>query len=123
MILAAWHLDVALPSLMPAIVLRSRDRPSQLAVDVFVATVAQGILGMGRIFSTEAGPGVRPRHRGGLHPDRAQHRRGDPLRSPLGQSLRRAALIESVDQETSDLMDRLYEDGASTTPPSHSANR
>jgi uncharacterized membrane protein len=88
-----------------------RDRPSQLAIGVFVATFAHSMLAMRRIMSTEPGDPVP-----GLAIIVAfvlivlsimvlilyvHH---------IGQSLRVAALIESVGQETREAMDRLYED-------------
>jgi uncharacterized membrane protein len=88
-----------------------RDRPSQLAIGVFVATFAHAMLAMRRVASTEPGDPVP-----GLAIVVAfvlivlsivvlilyvHH---------IGQSLRVAALIESVGQETRDLMDELYED-------------
>jgi uncharacterized membrane protein len=88
-----------------------RDRPSQLAIGVFVATFAHAMLAMRRVMSTEPGDPVP-----GLAIVVAfvlivlsivvlilyvHH---------IGQSLRVAALIESVGQETRELMDQLYED-------------
>jgi uncharacterized membrane protein len=88
-----------------------RDRPSQLAIGIFVATFAHSMLAMRRVASTEPGdpvPGLAIVVAfvlvvlsimvliGYVH--------------HIGQSLRVAALIESVGQETRELMDSLYED-------------
>ena len=89
-----------------------KDRPSQLAIGLFVATFAHAMLAMRRIDSVEPGSPVP-----GLAIVVAfvlvilsiaalilyvHH---------IGQSLRVAALIESVGTEARDLMDKLYPDG------------
>jgi uncharacterized membrane protein len=87
------------------------DRPSQFAIGIFVATFAHAMLAMRKIATTEAGAPV---------PSLAiivafglvvvsivvlilyiNH---------IGQTLRAAALIESVGNETRALLDKLYED-------------
>lgn len=88
-----------------------RDRPSQLAIGVFVATFAHAMLAMREVASTDTNASVP-----GLAIVVAfvlvvvsimvlilyiHH---------IGQSLRVAALIESVGQETRDLINDLYED-------------
>jgi uncharacterized membrane protein len=88
-----------------------RDRPSQLAIGVFAATFAHAMLAMREINTTEpdaAVPGLAIVVAfvlivvsimvliGYVH--------------HIGQSLRVAALIETVGQETRELLDKLYQD-------------
>jgi len=88
-----------------------RDRPSQLAIGVFAATFAHAMLAMREIKTTDpnaAVPGLAIVVAfvlivlsimvliGYVH--------------HIGQSLRVAALIESVGQETRDLLDKIYDD-------------
>lgn len=88
-----------------------KDRPSQLAIGLFVATFAHAMLAMRRISSTEPGSPVP-----GLAIIVAFVLAILSIAAlilyvhHIGQSLRVAALIESVGTEARDLMDELYPD-------------
>ncbi len=87
------------------------DRPSQFAIGIFVAAFAHAMLAMREIASTEEGtpvPGLAIVVAFGLVVVSIvvlilyiNH---------IGQSLRAAALIESVGKETREILDKLYED-------------
>lgn len=87
------------------------DRPSQFAIGIFVASFAHAMLAMREIASTEEGapvPGLSIVVAFGLVVVSIivlilyiNH---------IGQSLRAAALIESVGKETRDILDKLYAD-------------
>lgn len=87
------------------------DRPSQFAIGIFVAAFAHAMLAMREIASTEEGapvPGLSILVAFGLVVVSIvalilyiNH---------IGQSLRAAALIESVGKETREVLDKLYED-------------
>ena len=87
------------------------DRPSQFAIGIFVATFAHAMLAMRKIATTEAGapvPGLAIIVAFGLVVVSIvvlilyiNH---------IGQTLRAAALIESVGNETRELLDKLYQD-------------
>lgn len=93
------------------------DRPSQFAIGIFVAAFAHAMLAMREIASTEEGatvPGLAIVVAFGLvvvsivvlilYIDH------------IGQSLRAAALIESVGSETRDVLNKLYKDEAIDSP-------
>lgn len=89
-----------------------KDRPSQLAIGLFVATFAHAMLAMRRITSVEPGSPVP-----GLAIVVAFFLVILSIAAlilyvhHIGQSLRVAALIESVGTEARDLMAKLYPDG------------
>lgn len=93
-----------------------KDRPSQLAIGLFVATFAHAMLAMRRISSTEPGSPVP-----GLAIVVAFFLVILSIAAlilyvhHIGQSLRVAALIESVGTEARDLMDKLYPEDTEET--------
>jgi uncharacterized membrane protein len=95
-----------------------RDRPSQIAIGVFAATFAHAMLAMREIKTTEPDapvPGLAIVVAFALIVVSIMVLIG--YVHHIGQSLRVAALIESVGQETRDLLDKLYQDHG-TPPPS-----
>jgi len=93
------------------------DRPSQFAIGIFVATFAHAMLAMREVASTEEGapvPGLAIIVAFGLVVVSIivlilyiNH---------IGQSLRVAALIETVGDETREVLDKLYPEGGSEAP-------
>ena len=116
--------QLAMGQFSPRIVQRIlRDKPSQLAIGLFVATFVHAILAAAR------GDKQRGRHR-----PRARHRGPDGFLLVLasiavlviyvqhiGQALRVSALIELVGKDTRELLDRVYPDKGDPLADEHGA--
>ena len=103
-----------------------RDKPSQIAIGLFVATFVHAMLALREVQFGERRHGARAVDRRRVRARRHQRRGARALRAPHRRSLRVSALIELVGSDTTRLLDREYPtesrrqpDASTSTSSSH----